>query len=290
MRFEKLLRSYIQYEKTTTKPISVRTIERRIKRYVKPFFSNSIMPPKPKKLLSFKEWLTDKPISQNYKREIYLELAKLINYGYRMFGLSPTTKRVKNFKKENKKQLAFYTNDQYARLRKKIKSKTYKTLLDILFYGGLRRGEAMALTPKDVQGTKLQITKTYTERHITDPKTYSSVRAEEMPQEIMLELTELAHVCKPNERLFKDTSYTTLKRQFDKAADKARLPRIRIHDLRHSHITNLLYAGFTPQGIAKRIGHSNTETLLNTYAETIDKEDRKIAKRMERDFTKAKRY
>lgn len=41
------------------------------------------------------------------------------------------------------------------------------------------------------------------------------------------------------------------------ATEKAYLPRIRMHDLRHSHVSLLIDLGFLAAAIAERIGHSS---------------------------------
>jgi integrase len=41
------------------------------------------------------------------------------------------------------------------------------------------------------------------------------------------------------------------------------LPRIRLHDLRHSHATQLLLAGVHPKIVQERLGHSTISTTLD---------------------------
>ncbi|HET9000841.1 MAG TPA: tyrosine-type recombinase/integrase [bacterium] len=42
-------------------------------------------------------------------------------------------------------------------------------------------------------------------------------------------------------------------------------PRIRFHDLRHTHASLLVHAGVHPKAIQARMGHANIQTTLNTY-------------------------
>ena len=44
------------------------------------------------------------------------------------------------------------------------------------------------------------------------------------------------------------------------------LPKIRFHDLRHSHATQLLAAGIHPKIAQERLGHSNISTTLDLYS------------------------
>jgi integrase len=46
----------------------------------------------------------------------------------------------------------------------------------------------------------------------------------------------------------------------------APLPRLRLHDLRHTWATLALVAGVHPKVVAERLGHSSTNVTLNTYS------------------------
>jgi integrase len=43
-------------------------------------------------------------------------------------------------------------------------------------------------------------------------------------------------------------------------------PRVRFHDLRHSHATQLLLAGVHPKVAQERLGHSTITTTLDLYS------------------------
>ena len=53
---------------------------------------------------------------------------------------------------------------------------------------------------------------------------------------------------------------------FGRAAKAAGLPRIRLHDLRHSHATLALIAGVHPRVVQERLGHANVSITLDTYS------------------------
>lgn len=46
-------------------------------------------------------------------------------------------------------------------------------------------------------------------------------------------------------------------------------PRVRFHDLRHSHATQLLLAGVHPKVAQERLGHSTVMTTLDLYSHVI---------------------
>lgn len=47
------------------------------------------------------------------------------------------------------------------------------------------------------------------------------------------------------------------------------LPRIRFHDLRHTHATLLLKAGIHPKIVQERLGHSSINVTLDTYSHVL---------------------
>jgi integrase len=58
----------------------------------------------------------------------------------------------------------------------------------------------------------------------------------------------------------------TISYQFSKAARAAGLPKIRLHDLRHTHATLALLAGVHPRVVQERLGHANVSITLDTYS------------------------
>ncbi len=47
------------------------------------------------------------------------------------------------------------------------------------------------------------------------------------------------------------------------------LPRIRLHDLRHTHASLALAAGIHPKAVSERLGHSTVSITLDTYSHVI---------------------
>ncbi len=57
------------------------------------------------------------------------------------------------------------------------------------------------------------------------------------------------------------------------AAELGPLPRLTVHELRHSHATILLRAGVPVHIVAKRLGHKDASVTLNVYADVIPDDD-----------------
>ena len=60
-----------------------------------------------------------------------------------------------------------------------------------------------------------------------------------------------------------------LTKTFHSIVSKSTLPRVRLHDLRHSAATNLLEMGFNVAQVAEWLGHESPTTTLKFYSHAI---------------------
>src|SRR5690606_41326552 len=58
-------------------------------------------------------------------------------------------------------------------------------------------------------------------------------------------------------------------RAFDRLVAKHGMPRIRFHDLRHTHATLLLRAGVPVKVVSERLGHASPGFTLNVYQHVL---------------------
>lgn len=80
-------------------------------------------------------------------------------------------------------------------------------------------------------------------------------------------VSEIGEMLKPNR----------ITRIFKARVEDAGLPRIRLHDLRHTHASNALQAGIHVKVVSERLGHANIGVTLNTYSHTIPAMDEQAA-------------
>jgi integrase len=57
--------------------------------------------------------------------------------------------------------------------------------------------------------------------------------------------------------------------RFEQRVSRARVKRIRFHDLRHTHATIALQAGVHPKMVWERLGHSSIAVTLDLYSHVI---------------------
>ena len=65
----------------------------------------------------------------------------------------------------------------------------------------------------------------------------------------------------------------------NRGAKAANIKRVRIHDLRHSHVSLLISMGFTPVDIAGRLGHESIDITLH-YAHMFPTRQTEMAERL----------
>lgn len=159
---------------------------------------------------------------------------------------------------------------------------------EVLYWCGIREGELLALTPADFDLDKglLSITKSYQRLKgrdvITDPKTPKSVRVIQMPQFLTDEIRDYLkslYKVQPDQRIFEVTK-SYLHHEMDRGAKEAGVKRIRIHDLRHSHVSLLIEMGFSALAIADRVGHESVD-ITYKYAHLFPSKQQEMAQKLD---------
>ena len=168
--------------------------------------------------------------------------------------------------------MLFWTQDEYQKFSDVMMDKPLSFYaFEMLYWCGIREGEMLALTPADFDFEKgtVSITKSYQRIKgrdvITDPKTPKSNRVIKMPDflvEEIKEYTKQLYEIRPKDRLFEVTK-SYLHHEMDRGAKEAGVKRIRIHDLRHSHISLLIEMGYSAVAIADRVGHESINITYN---------------------------
>ena len=158
---------------------------------------------------------------------------------------------------------------------------------EVLFWTGLRVGELLALTPADIDfsAKTISVTKSYQrikgEDYITDPKTEKSNRTVSIPDFLCEELQEylaMLYGFKDDDRMFQITK-SFLHHEMIRGSEKAGVKRIRIHDIRHSHVSMLIDMGFSAVDIAGRMGHESIDITLH-YAHMFPSAQKDMAEKL----------
>lgn len=200
-----------------------------------------------------------------YLRIINNQLNAIFNHAERYYNLekNPVHKVDKMGSKEAG-EMQFWTKDEYLRFSEAVMDKPLSFhAFELLYWTGIRCGELLALTPSDfmLESSRLRINKSYQSLNgvdtVTDPKTPKSVRTIVMPaflRDEMADFIEMRDDVAPDERLFAVTKHF-LAHEMERGCKASGVKRIRIHDIRHSHVSLLIEMGFSALAIAERMGH-----------------------------------
>lgn len=216
--------------------------------------------------------LTDakgKPYSPTYLKTVHNQLSALFNHAVRYYGLqvNPAAK-AGNMGVEERREMLFWTKEEYLKFADAVMDKPMSYYaFEMLYWCGIRMGELLALTAEDFDFERytLTINKSYQRLKgqdvITEPKTSKSNRIIRIPRflaEEMQDYLKSLYGLRPTDRIFPITK-SYLHREMSRGSKAAGVKRIRIHDLRHSHVSLLIEMGFSAVAIAERVGHESID-------------------------------
>ena len=236
--------------------------------------------------------LTDakgKPYSPTYLKTVHNQLSAIFNHAVKFYNLreNPCKKAGSMGKKKNREML-FWTKEEYLKFAEAMMDKPLSFYaFEMLYWCGIREGELLALTPADFDFEKgtVSINKSYQrlngQDRITTPKTEKSNRVITMPQFLTDEIQDylkMLYGIGPDDRMFTVTK-SYLHREMDRGAKEAGVPRIRIHDIRHSAVSLLIDMGFSATAIADRVGHESIDITYN-YAHLFPSKQTEMADKL----------
>ncbi len=212
---------------------------------------------------------TGVPYSSDYLRTVHNQFSCILNHAVRYYKLKDNPAKIAgNMGKSRKTEMQIWTQDEFQRFAQVMMDEPILYYaFETLYWMGIRKGELMALTRADVdlETRQMRINKTLYSRGkvelITSPKTEESNRTISIPQFLCNELKEffaMNYDLKDDDRIF-PVKGCVLCRHLNAGAEKAGLKRIRVHDLRHSHVSLLINKGFNAVQIGKRVGHSSAD-------------------------------
>lgn len=214
-------------------------------------------------------------LSPTYLRTIHSQLSAIFNHAMKFYDLTANpANKAGTMGEEQGKEMLFWTKEEYLLFADVMLDKPMSYYaFELLYWTGIREGELLALTPEDFDFDKkmLRINKSYQRLNgqdvITTPKTKYSIRNIKMPQFLCDEIQDFIsqfYRIEPTDRMFQINKYY-LAREIERGSKESGVQRIRVHDLRHSHVSLLINMGFTALAIGKRVGHS-AEKITYRYA------------------------
>ena len=165
------------------------------------------------------------------------------------------------------------------------------SLWHVLAMTGMRRGEGLGLRWEDVdfEAGRLAVRRSLVPLAgtviVSEPKTARGRRSIAIdPETVAVLKAQAAQQLRDQQEwgeAWSDSGYVftrpdgsphhpeVISRSFRQAVQQSMLPRIRLHDLRHTHATLALRAGVHPKVVSERLGHATVAITLDIYSHAI---------------------
>lgn len=295
--FEEAINSYYEYLKLKDKNSTYVSNVYRFNKYILPYCgNNNIFTFSKKDYLNWQYYINSFDFKYNYKSVLHYCFVSFLNYCIVFYDLKYNVASiVGNFKNNDIKKTGYvWSIDDFNKFISVVDEPIYKTLFELLYFTGLRKGEALALTWEDIDfnNNKISITKTLCKEHIdgqfilSTPKTNSSIRMIGIDEYIIIKLLELKKYYILNFDSFdesyfvfggnKPLAFTTLTRKKDYYCNLANVKRIKIHDFRHSHACLLFMNDVPIDEISHRLGHSTISMTTDTYLKYLPIKEKRV--------------
>jgi integrase len=174
---------------------------------------------------------------------------------------------------------------QVVALLKAAKGTRFEALYVLAVTTGLRQGELLGLQWEDIDftGAKAHIRHGLQQlgdrRWLAEPKTARARRVVNLPAMAVAALrSHRRHMLAeghPHGLVFCDTrggsvrKSNLVRRSFKPILERAELPPIRFHDLRHTAATLLFKQGVHPRVVQELLGHAQIAVTLDTYSHVL---------------------
>jgi integrase len=252
-----------------------------------------------------------KPLSPRTRRYIHVILKSSLARAaeQQLLARNPANIFSKRLPKIERRELTTLTVEQSAHLLESIKCAHIYWPVLLALTTRMRRGEIFALRWKNVEldrgtlrvmesleqtkaGLRFKAPKTDRTRAITLPAFVVDElrRLKRQQAETLLRLGirqsgETLVCCREDGEPKQPGSVTG---EFARLTSKVKdLPRVRFHDLRHSHATQLLADGVHPKIAQERLGHSTITTTMDLYSHVTDTMQADVAARLDAAFRPA---
>ena len=300
--FEDVYKEYFPQYKNTVKESTWVKTEQMYRNHVLPIFGNKILNKiTPQQCqLAINTWYDAK--FTKYK-DFFRLISSVFQYAIRL-GLvhDDPTKRVIIPKNKHVKDMTlnYFTVDELRSFFTYLDSDKYPkraTFFRVLAFTGMRKGEALALTWKDIdfEDNQISINKTIARGAdarliVQTPKTRASERVVNLDSKTMATLKQWRstqakellmlgfNVLKNKDQLvFSNTNNEFIQpvkpqNWLYKIIKKYDLKRITVHGFRHTYATLAFEAGASIKEVQEQLGHSDFQTTMNIYTAVTEKQ------------------
>jgi integrase len=241
----------------------------------------------------YKYLMEEKKLSPNTVHKHHACIRKSLDYALKQQFIYRNVADAVSLPKKGKFVGESYTREQLNNLLEKVKNHKIELPVYLAGYLGLRREEIVGLKWKyvDIERRLLYISEVRTsagsKEVIKAPKTEQSKRTLYIIDELLEVLTKHKEMQDRFRNLlgeeYVETGYVyvhdsgkayrvnSITEQFKTFLEKNELPKIRLHDLRHTFASILYDEGVDLKAISEALGHSDLATTNKIYTHRFDK-------------------
>lgn len=308
---------YLEYKKNREKESTYYNIKKLIDKIVLPYFKDK--PINKITTLDIINWQNEfreatylnkdkKKVkySSNYKAKSFTYLKAVLQHAVKHFDLDKNVaKNVDNFKKSKlDRKVNYFTYREFEQFINVVDNPLYNLFFTLLYFTGLRKGEAQALKWDDVnwEAKTIRVDETLSasngkgKAHCTTPKNKNAFRNVLLTDDLYVRLK--AHYDHQNNvdgfnddcfvfGTVKFLSSARIADNKDKWIVKAKVKRIVIHDFRHSFASMMINLGVDIYALSKFMGHASIEETTGTYGHLYPSTQAKLIDRLnKKEYTK----
>lgn len=292
MTLSSLYDIYIADKAQRTKQSTLNSVANTLQSHVIPYMGNlSLSDITPAVIRNWQNQLANtnsrrdkRPLKPSTLKNINGRFSTMLNFAVKYYGLPKNPMHITGSQGKYERRIDFWTKEEFDTFLSVVKAPMYQCIFRLLYYTGMRIGEALALTRDDFdqQANRITINKTFTQKRTTTaPKTYASTRHIIIPSHLANELTDVINrMSYESERIF-PICYRSVNSQYNYCIRKSGVRKIEMHSLRHAHASQLIEMKVPITAIAQRLGHSSPQVTLSTYAHAMPQSDKDIADMLE---------
>ncbi len=192
---------------------------------------------------------------------------------------------------DEKDEMDILRPDEIRQLLDNVEGLKYETLFTLAVMSGARQGEILGLKWSDIDwyNSQIIIRRTFQHGRFYEPKSMTSKRKIDLGPTVLNKLKKWKLPCPsneldlvfPNDQGNPIDKNNLVRRHFEPTLRRAKLRKIRFHDLRHTFASLLIDQGEHPKYIQAQMGHSSINVTMDVYGHLMKTVNQESAKRLD---------